>query len=56
MDKLLLTGKNLGRGFNSRSGRVKVVQLHCFVVKLANLNLKTPGSVLLAEDCHYTEC
>jgi hypothetical protein len=47
MDKLQLTGRNLGRVFNSRSGCVHVMQLHCFETKLPNLMLKTQPRQLL---------
>jgi hypothetical protein len=41
MDKLQLTGQNLGQVFNFRYGRVHAVHLHCCGVKLPNLKLKT---------------
>jgi hypothetical protein len=52
MDKLQLTGQNLGRVFNFRNSRVLAVHLLCYGVKLPNLKLTTPtkqflGSLLL---------
>ncbi len=47
MEKLELTGRNLGRVFNSRSGCVGVMQLHCSETKLPNLMLKTRPKQLL---------
>jgi hypothetical protein len=44
MDKLQLTGRNLGRVFNSRSGRV---QLHLSETEQPNLKLKTRPKQLL---------
>ena len=41
MDKLQLTGRNMGRVFNFRNGRVHVVRFLCYGVKLPNLKLKT---------------
>ncbi len=41
MDKLLLTGLNLGRVFNSRSSFMWVVHLFCYEAKWPNLKLKT---------------
>jgi hypothetical protein len=41
MDKLQLTGWNLDRVFNSRSGCVFAMHLSCFETKLPNLMLKT---------------
>ncbi len=41
MDKLQLTGRNLGRGFNSRSGRADALQLHFSETEQPNLKLKT---------------
>jgi len=41
MDKLWLTGQNLGRVFYSRSGCVRAVQLSCFETKRPSLKLKT---------------
>jgi hypothetical protein len=47
MDKIQLAGQNLGRVFNSRSGREDDMQLHCFGTKLSNLKLKTlPKQIL----------
>jgi hypothetical protein len=48
MDKLQLTGRNLGRVFNSRRGCVRAMQLRCFETKLPNLLLKTRPKQLLA--------
>jgi hypothetical protein len=47
MEKLKLTGQNLGRVFNFRSGRVHAVHLMCYRVKLQNLKLKTWPKQLL---------
>jgi hypothetical protein len=47
MDKLQLTGQNLGRVCNFRSGRVHAMHLHCYGVKLPNLKLKTRPKQLL---------
>jgi hypothetical protein len=47
MDKLQLTGRNLGQVFNSRSGCVYAIQLHCFETKLPNLMLKPRPKQLL---------
>ncbi len=47
MDKLQLTKRNLGRVFNSRSGCVHVMKLHCFEAKVSNLKLKTQTRQLL---------
>ncbi len=41
MDKLPLTGRNPSRVFNSRSGRVHVLQLHFSETEQPNLKLKT---------------
>ncbi len=48
MDKLQLTGRNLGRVFNLRSGCVCAMQLSCFETKLPNLMLKTRPKQLLS--------
>jgi hypothetical protein len=47
MDKLQLTGQNLGRVFNFRSGCVHAVHLLYYGVKLPNLKLKTRPKQLL---------
>jgi hypothetical protein len=47
MDKLQLTGQNLGRVFNSRSGRMCVMPLCCYEAKWANLKFKTRPKQLL---------
>jgi hypothetical protein len=47
MDKLQLTGQNLGRVFNSRSGRVHALQFHFSEMKQPNLKLKTRPKQLL---------
>ncbi len=47
MDKLQLTGLNLGRVFNSRSGCVCAMQLLCFETKLPYLMSKTRPKQLL---------
>ncbi len=41
MDELHLTGQNLGRVFNSRSGYTRDMQLYPYEAKRTNLNLKT---------------
>jgi hypothetical protein len=41
MDKLQLTGQNLGRVFNFRNGCVHAIHFLCYGVKLTNLKLKT---------------
>jgi hypothetical protein len=41
VDKPHLIGRNLGRVFNSRSGRVHAVQLHFSETEQPNLKLKT---------------
>jgi len=41
MDKLQLTGQNLGRVFNSRSGCMCAMHLCCFEAKWPSLKLKT---------------
>jgi hypothetical protein len=47
MDKLQLTGQNLGRVFYLRYGRVHAVHFLCLGVKLPNLKLKSrPKQVL----------
>jgi hypothetical protein len=49
MDKLHLTGQNLGWVFNFRNGRVHVVHFICYGIKLPNLKLKTwPIKVLVS--------
>jgi hypothetical protein len=53
MDKLQLTGQNLGRVFNFRSGHLLAATFLVLSVKLPNLQLKTRpkqllGSLLLA--------
>jgi hypothetical protein len=48
MDKLQLTGQNLGLVCNSRSGCLHDVHLHSFIAKLPNLKLKTQPRQLLA--------
>jgi hypothetical protein len=45
LDKPQLTGQNLGQVFNSRSGWVQAMQLHCFETKLPNLKLKTAQTI-----------
>ncbi len=47
MDLLELTGQNLGRVFNSRSGFLRAIQLCYFETKLPNLMLKTRHKQLL---------
>ncbi len=52
MDKLQLTGQNLGRVFNSRSDCMSALHLFCYEAKQPNLKLKTRpkqllGSILL---------
>ncbi len=47
MDKLQLTGQNLGGVFNFRSGHLHSGHLWCYPVKLPNLKLKTRPKQLL---------
>jgi len=47
MDKLQLTGQNLGRVFNFRSSHLHAADLWCYWVKLPILNLKTWPKQLL---------
>jgi hypothetical protein len=47
MDKLQLTGQNLGRVFNSKIGGVHAVQLHFSETEQPNLKLKTRPKQLL---------
>ncbi len=47
MDKLQLTGRYLGRVFNTRSGCVCAMQLNCFETKLSSLMLKTQPKQIL---------
>jgi hypothetical protein len=47
MDKLQLTGQNLGRVFNSKTGFMYPMRLYCFEAKLNNLKLKTQPQQLL---------
>ncbi len=47
MDKLQLTGRNLGQVFNSRSGSMRAMQLLYFETKLPNLMLKNRPKQLL---------
>jgi hypothetical protein len=47
MDKLQLTGQNLGRVFDSRSGSVHALQLHFSETEQPNLELKTRPKQLL---------
>ncbi len=47
MDKLQLTGQNLGRVFKFRSGRAHVAHLLCYAVKQLNLKMKTRPKQLL---------
>ncbi len=41
MDKLQLTGQNLGWVFNFRGGHLHAAHIWCYQVKLSNLKLKT---------------
>ncbi len=41
MDKLQVKGRNRGRVFNFRSGRLHAGYLWCYLVKLPNFKLKT---------------
>jgi len=41
MDKLQLTGQNLGRVFSSKVGCMYAVHLCCYEAKLPSLKLKT---------------
>jgi hypothetical protein len=47
MDKLKLTGQNLGRVFNFRSGRLHAATFLALSVKLPNLRMKTWPKQLL---------
>ncbi len=47
MDKLQLTGQNLGRVFNSRMGCMCGVPFCCYEAKQTNLKLKTRPKQLL---------
>jgi hypothetical protein len=47
MDKLQLTGQNLGRVFDFRSGRLHAATYLVLSVKLPNLQLKTQPTQLL---------
>ncbi len=47
MDKLQLTGQNLGRVFNFRFGHLHAEHFWCYQVKLPNLKLKTQSKQLL---------
>jgi hypothetical protein len=47
MDKLQLTGQNLGRVFNSRSDCMSGMHLYCYEAKQLNLKLKTQPKQLL---------
>jgi hypothetical protein len=47
MDKLQLTGQNLGRVFNFRSGRLHAATFLLLSIKLPNLQLKTWPKQLL---------
>jgi hypothetical protein len=47
MDKLQLTGQNLGRVFNFRSGHLHTAAFLVLSVKLPNLQLKTQPKQLL---------
>jgi hypothetical protein len=41
MDKLKLTGQNLGRVFNSRLRRARICRARAYITKQPNLELKT---------------
>jgi hypothetical protein len=41
MDKLQLTGQNMGRVFNFRCGHLHATYSWCYQLKLPNLKLKT---------------
>jgi len=41
MDKLQLTGRNLGRVFNFRFGHLQAEYFWCYQVKPSNLKMKT---------------
>ncbi len=47
MDKLKLTGQNLGRVFNSRLGLACIYHANAYVTKQPNLKLKTRPKQLL---------
>jgi hypothetical protein len=54
MDKLQLTGQNLGRVFYFRNGHVHVVYFLCYGVKLLSLKLKNSAQTTFrfARDRH----
>jgi hypothetical protein len=47
MDRLRLTGANMGRVFNCRSSCMHDINFHPFKAKLPSLKLKTPYSTTL---------
>ncbi len=47
VDKLQLTGQNLGRVFNFRTGHLHAANVWCYPVKLSTLKLKTQPKQLL---------
>ncbi len=47
MDKLQVTGQNLGRVFNSRSGCMCARLLRCYEAKLPDLKSKTRSKIIL---------
>ncbi len=47
MDKLQLTGQNLGRVFNSRLGCASICRSIAYITKQPNLKLKTRPKLLL---------
>jgi hypothetical protein len=47
MDKLQLTGQNLGQVFNFKNGRVNAMHFLCRRLKLPNLKLKARPKQLL---------
>jgi len=56
MDKIQLTGQNLGLVFNFRNDRVHAMHLYCYSVKLHHFKLKTQPKQLLGSryyDPHY---
>jgi hypothetical protein len=64
MEKLELTGQNLGRVFNFKCGHLHSAHLFCYMVKLRNLKLKTqpkqllgslPLDVALPKQSNFTE-
>ncbi len=53
MAKLQLTGQNLGRVFNSRSGCVHTMMVNCVETKLLNLKLKARAKQVVGSLLSY---